>query len=209
MNRHSLLALLLSSVFSVVTAMEAQTIELFEVASGSRTFFCHTKGSTYVAGLLAKTNNTSTFTSYATEIKKIQRSILRATGKKKTSLQKKLKTYKARQKTDNPVCALGPPIQTPTPLPTSSPGSGVFDPLGNVTETGKNLLQIPSGLSANISRGKTVYLSNCVGCHIERTNRTFSDLRFNTSRPPMFFNEQRLTDIDLADLTAYLNRFRA
>lgn len=191
--------------------VSAQTVgEIFEVQSGTRSFFCRLLTDVWYAGVLTKRGDLRTFSTYAKEIKTMKKQIISASGTKKRKLQTKLKKYQSYQKIDSPICLQGPPIlqtPTPTPLPTSAPG-GIFDSAGNVTENGKTVLEIPSIFSANITAGKSVYLSNCVGCHIERTNRTFTDLRTNTSKPPMFFDETRLSNQALSDLTAYLNRFR-
>jgi len=94
---------------------------------------------------------------------------------------------------------------TPTPTPVGS--SGNFDSNGNVTAKGKTTFGIPSSLSGNISAGKTLTANYC-GCHGERTGRSFSYLRAAIAQPPMYFNSSQITDATLANITAYLNRFR-
>jgi hypothetical protein len=101
------------------------------------------------------------------------------------------------------------PARTATPAPTATPASGNFDSLGNVTAQGRVLFAIPSGSSANVSRGKTVFQSFCAGCHSERTNRTYTYLDQSIRRSPMLYDDLQLSrPQQLADLTAYLNRFR-
>ena len=94
------------------------------------------------------------------------------------------------------------PTTTPSPIP--SPGSGGnFDSEGNTIMFG-----IPSGLVGNIIRGRDKYQDNCLGCHVERTNRTFPMLLTAiTTVPAMGGFRALLSDHDIADMTAFLNRF--
>lgn len=100
----------------------------------------------------------------------------------------------------------------PTPTPTASPTPSIpiynFDSMGNVTAQGKITFGIPQHLSGNISIGRNIYLTNCVGCHIERNGRTFPQYRDIIARSPMLFDEFQIPDQELADLVAYMNRFR-
>lgn len=100
------------------------------------------------------------------------------------------------------------PTPTATPTPTSAPTSGNFDLQGNVTPAGKILFGIPSSLTANVSAGKAVQTAKCTGCHLERTGRSFLDIRNSIKRSPMLFDEAQIPDPMLANLVAYLNRFR-
>jgi len=70
------------------------------------------------------------------------------------------------------------------------------------------LFGIPSNLSANISAGKSVQAAKCTGCHEERLGHTFFDVRTNIKRSPMLYDESQIPDPMLANLIAYLNRFR-
>jgi hypothetical protein len=97
---------------------------------------------------------------------------------------------------------------TPTPTPTSVPQTGNFDLAGNVTPEGKLLFGIPSALTANLSVGRAVFTAKCTGCHVERSGRTFLDVRNSIRKPPMLYDEVQIPDADLANLVAYLNRFR-
>jgi len=120
-------------------------------------------------------------------------------------------------------CKSVPPAPTPTPgasptatpapvataTPTPAPQTGNFDAQGNVTAAGRVAFGIPSGVTANVSRGKTVAQSFCTGCHSEKTNRTYSYLDQSIRSSPMLYDDSQLSrPQQLADLTAYLNRFR-
>ena len=101
------------------------------------------------------------------------------------------------------------PGSSPTPAPTSTPEpTGNFDLQGNVTPAGKILFGIPSSLVANVTAGKSVQTAKCSGCHTEKTGRTFLYLRSSIQRSPMLFDEGQIPDPMLANLVAYLNRFR-
>lgn len=102
------------------------------------------------------------------------------------------------------------PGSTPTPTPTATPvPQGNFDLFGNVTEKGKAAFGIPSNFEASITTGKGVHdLKSCGGCHDQKLNKSFSYLREKTKLSPMFYDENSLTDQELAQLTAYLNRFQ-
>jgi hypothetical protein len=92
---------------------------------------------------------------------------------------------------------------TPTPTPTVRPGN--FDGAGNVTAQGKAAFGIPSNLSANKNAGQTKWFATCRQCHsVEKTNRNFGTIKSVLPISPMFIN---LPDSDVANLTAYLNRF--
>jgi hypothetical protein len=89
------------------------------------------------------------------------------------------------------------PTAKPTPVPTTT---GNFDANGNTTKFG-----IPSGMSGNITAGSSVQASNCNGCHTEKQGRSFGQLKASLSIGPMSFI--KLSDSQIANLTAYLNRF--
>lgn len=91
-----------------------------------------------------------------------------------------------------------------TPKPTAAPR--YFEGNGDVTSLGKQRFEIPSQLSANVTRGRTVWSSVCSGCHAsEKRDRTFPTLKSTISGSPMFLV---LSQATLGDLVAYLNRFR-
>jgi cytochrome c553 len=167
----------------------------------------------------------NSFISYQSQIKKLRANLVRSTEPKRTTIQRKIKTAKAKNREYKALCEAGPnnysggvtPTIAPKPTtgstipvvnPTKNPSAPNFDANGNVTSTGRELFQIPVAVSANMQRGKVVQENLCGTCHLERTNRTFSYLRFRTAQDPMFFDQVTLSDQDLADLTAYLNRFR-
>ena len=111
-----------------------------------------------------------------------------------------------------PANPLPPPSSTAIPSPTSTPTNSIpggnFSSSGDVTESGKLFFEIPNDLNANVSRGRVVYQSNCIGCHEERLNYPFSSIDFNIRRPPMLFDDAQISRQQRADLVAYLNRFR-
>jgi hypothetical protein len=91
----------------------------------------------------------------------------------------------------------------PTPTPTVRPGN--FDNAGNVTAQGKSAFGIPSNLSANRNTGQSKWFASCRQCHsVEKTNRNFGTIKSALPISPMFIN---LPDSDVANLTAFLNRF--
>ena len=150
-------------------------------------------------GGIKTTNSKITFTSFATTLSKTSKTRAKT---QYTRLQALVKLGTAECKK-----ILAVPTPTPTPIPTATP-TGNFDFQGNVTPTGKLLFGIPSALQANITVGKTVFNAKCFGCHVERTGRTFLDIRTNIKQPPMLYDEVQIPDADLANLIAYLNRFR-
>ena len=121
----------------------------------------------------------------------------------------KLTTYTLLKKAGTSVCKKlsGSPSPTPTPTP-QNPNLGNFDLNGNVTNAGKIAFGIPSSLSGNITQGRTLYTSYCTGCHVERTGRSFTNLRTSIAQSPMLFDSTQVTDGMLANITAFLNRFK-
>lgn len=102
------------------------------------------------------------------------------------------------------------PTPTATPVnDTPLPENAMYDSRGNVTENGKMYLGIPDYLEANISAGELVQLTHCEGCHGERTSWDYLSLLDRIPLAPMFFQiPTQITEQELADLTAYLNRGR-
>lgn len=142
------------------------------------------------------------FTSFAVAVRKITSRSQRA-KKAELVILKKAADKECKKVASNPE-ATPTPIPSPTPtLPLSN-----FDSMGNVTEKGKIAFEIPLNLSANVSRGRTVFSTSCVGCHIERNGRTFPQYREIIARSPMLFDESQIPNQALADLVAYMNRFR-
>lgn len=90
---------------------------------------------------------------------------------------------------------------TPAPTPTSRPGS--FDGSGNTTRFG-----IPNGLTGNISRGRSVWGGTCLSCHArEKTNKSYGDIKRALQTIPEM-RAVRVSNQQVADVTAYLNRGR-
>lgn len=125
---------------------------------------------------------------------------LRTLRRSGNTRSKKFKTVRALNKAGRSACRGNQ--NTPTPTPSTDIFSG-----DEVTAYGKQVLEIPSNLSANVASGRIIFSSTCT-CHDEKRNETFTYLRSATSRPVMDFSEETLPDQDLAHITAYLNRFR-
>jgi|GEM_PF-3921682 len=92
--------------------------------------------------------------------------------------------------------------------PTPSPKANNFDDNGNVTERGHATFGIPANLSANILDGSAVFRKyTCTGCHIEGgAGFDFPRLTSVFRIAPM--NSFGVTQAEIADLVAYLNRGR-
>jgi hypothetical protein len=185
----------------------------------SRDVFCLGK----VAGTASKRGAQFRFSSFASQIKSLRKSnpqspklpLLRAllvAGKAACS------ALPVAPPTASPVVPPGAtaapptataiPTSTPTAVATATPGSSNFDALGNVTEKGKVTFGIPSQLSGNVTTGKNVSRSFCSGCHSEKVNRTYPELDAAIRKSPMLYDESNMTRQELADIVAYLNRFR-
>lgn len=157
-----------------------------------------------------------------------------AKKKKKLAQQKKLKRLMKSAKnyckqvvehrptqTPTPVGTAQPtPNSTPQPTPISSPtptGELNFDENTNVTETGKECFKIPSYLQANANRGTLAVDRACTGCHgthlftiPEATlyDRDFAYVSQRIREAPMSITEDWVNENDVADIVAFLNRFR-
>ena len=138
------------------------------------------------------------FIPYGTQIKRVKRK-LKKKKRGKRALRKQLTELKQTRALGDAACQQGGSGTAPEPF---------FDTAGNLSSRGRVLLEIPAGLNANLNIGKDVFEYHCTGCHDPQVNRTFPMYRERTSQEPMFFTEQELPDVDLAHLTAYLNRFR-
>ena len=132
--------------------------------------------------------------------------------KKKRAPTKKISLFQKLQKLGKKACKEisggGGGGSIPQPTPTSAPAFGNFDSGGNVTTQGKALFQIPASLTANVSAGKSAVASYCTGCHTEKLSRTFTQLRVLIRASPMLYDESQIPDSTLANITAYLNRYR-
>ncbi len=89
----------------------------------------------------------------------------------------------------------GPPADPPLPTTDPAPPSG--DSLSG--------FGIPTGMSGSISAGEQVWASNCTGCHSSMSPKTFTRLESAISSIGAM-QSIKLTQQQLADLTAYLNR---
>jgi hypothetical protein len=203
----------LSSVVSIVllgsSFFNAQALDEFVVEHNGVDYSCSTSGSRYEVGQLLGGGRVA---SLEKRIRKIRLALEAAEGAKKTSLLNKLKSLIRLKREVVGVCKEVVPPVSATPTPTSTPTSGTsggnFDAQGNVTVKGMAIFMIPAGLGANIERGKLVYDLNCTGCHVAKTGRPFTTLRTKIAEAPMDFDSSEIPDASLADLTAYLNRFR-
>lgn len=174
----------------------------FSITVGGKAVECGFIDSEWIAG---KALSGDKFRTLEDLIRGKRKKLKKSPSDKRKKIQKGIRKTKQLLNLAKPVCAIGPGTIQPTPTP-SQPN---FDSNGNVTEAGKTLFEIPSNLSGNISRGLELVDGNCRGCHEERIGRTFTNIRSNISKPPMFFDEVRMPDQDLADIVAYLNRFRS
>jgi chorismate synthase len=175
--------------------------DTFQVATSSGTITCGIVQSTWVPGKMSR----GAFVAYSSQVKKLKVSARSARAPKKTKLLTKIKNLRAAIAAGKESCASGPP-QGSSPTPTPS-GLGNFDAQGNVTASGKALFGIPASMSGNIGVGRAIYTAQC-SCHGDMLNRSMPDYRSAISESPMFFSSSDVTDQMLADLTAYLNRYR-
>jgi len=141
------------------------------------------------------------FLAYTTEVQALKAKIAKASGSKKTKLELKLKKLKTKAKRGNSACAAA--------RANPNPGTGpIFDYLGNVTPAGKSKFQIPVEYTANQDTGEVVFNYYCTGCHEPQLNRTFPIYRSMIAQSPMLYDETQISNQQLADLVAYLNRFQ-
>lgn len=170
--------------------------------------FCYEK----TPGSVKPRDSKFLFSSFASQIKKLKSSRKKKDKSKVSSLQSLLNSSKKEcgkipGSTPTPIPnATQIPV---TPTPTQVPVVNNFDAQGNVTEKGKAAFQIPSNLSANISLGKIIYNRYCTGCHLEKTGISFPYARAIIKTSPMLYDESQIPNSELAQLIAYLNRFRA
>ncbi len=203
---------------SLVDSSQLRATSVSVLIKGKRsahTVFC--LGTT--AGVAARRPTGLRFTPYSIVLRDL---------KKKDPKSKKLPLFRAISSAGRAACTIGiaptptpgavapgpiptataQPTTPPAPLPTNTPPSGNFDARGNVTEKGKAVFGIPSNLSANVSAGKIVGQSLCTGCHGERVGLSYQTIDSAIRRSPMLYDESAISRQQLADLVAYLNRFR-
>lgn len=202
--------LIVSSIFILAPGLAlankgAVTVDPSEVfeATGSdgKSYTCAPVESDYLSGKQSKKDATL-FTTWKVLAQNKKKAARKKSGSKKVKLKKSSKKLKKKGKIGDAACAAGP----------GGGGGGggeteLCDSEGNVTEAGKTQYGIPSNLSASISGGSSVYEANCVGCHTEYRNRTFTELREEIAKSPMLFDSTDIPDEALANITVYLNRF--
>ncbi len=192
-----LLALIMCAVpVRAATPYYLSSSELFVKQASTGTYNCGYIASRWLSGSLTGT----AFYTNKSKVQDLTKKVRASSGSKREKLQKKLDLLKLKTSRGDKACKDGP-ASTPTP-------SGNFDSSGNVTAQGKSVFGIPASLSANVSQGKTANNLMCAGCHGERLNYSFTQLRSVTSASPMFFTSNDLSDATLANITAYLNRYR-
>jgi hypothetical protein len=164
----------------------------------TKDIFCHNG----LPGLARQRGDRYKFTSFKEKIKKL---------KKKGAPKPKIKKFRVMNRLGKEACAEAPqPTPTPTPTPIPPVDNPYFDfTTGAVKEAGKIKFEIPLEIDANLFRGEQDTPSTC-SCHGKGNpipqNLTFPVYREKTSQEPMLFNENSLTDEDLADIVAWLNR---
>lgn len=203
------LVVLLALFATNVSALPRGTVTLgsgesFQTASGGKTVTCAVVSATWKAGKYLN-GNVTLFLAHVQARKNLKLSLRKTSDSAKAArIRKKIAAITKRIKAEDPVCSAGPGGGGG-----GGSGSGSFDSLGNVTAAGKALFGIPSNLNASIDAGLTVHnFNSCAGCHGEERNRTFSAYRTIIAGPEMGFSVNDINDQQLADLTAYLNRFR-
>jgi hypothetical protein len=229
MKKRGFLFFLLAKTL-VISASLAQPTTQFSIEVDEKSYICQNNGNTWVPGTYTSAGD---FQSFRIFIAKLKKKIKTASGTKSLSLKNKVKKLTKKSREVQAVCEINKPVDTgmPTPViptsiavstvtPTRIPGAvatatpqsaaSSFTASGDVTLAGKNLFAIPPSLSGNITRGKAEFQNNCSGCHTEQraVNKTFTYLRTAIKITPMLFNEGNMPDAQLADITAYLNRFR-
>ena len=97
------------------------------------------------------------------------------------------------------------PQATPSVNPSATPTKpdSLFDQNGSTTG-----FSIPKGLKGTISRGRSVWSNTCSSCHSqEKTGKTYATIKSAFRRIPDMRNTS-VSNQEIADVTAYLNRNR-
>lgn len=201
--------ILCSLLVSVILETEASPLtrgaiavnsgDLFQIVDSNKIHYCALVNGSYVPGKLVRDN---LFLSFKLERRNLLNRAKTNSAAAKTLTARAVRVQKLLKKL-GPICKAAGSQREPDPGIT-----GNFTSSGQVTAAGKLAFGIPDYLSADITTGRSAYNNYCAGCHEERVNRSFSDLRENTKRSPMFYDENTLTDATLAQITAFLNRFR-
>lgn len=189
-------------------------LEIFEVAAAQGSVMCGTVGSKNVPGSMVK----GKFVPFSKQISTLSKQARAATGTKKKKMAAKITKLKALLAKNKNTCSDGtkPPSSvpgTPTPKATATPpsggGSSYFDAQGNLTAMGKTKFGVPSNLSGNISSGGSRWAATCTSCHAgsggEKLNRNFATISLAAK---FYAPNAGLTQGDIANITAYLNRFQ-
>jgi hypothetical protein len=192
--------------------------KLFQVSTEDGKFVCGKISNKWVPGAYVN-KKAKLFQPLSAKIKQIQKQMAKADPSQHESMQLQLNTVQSKLTLGKPHCKKGKPTSgggsggggsTPTPTPTPpSSGTNCFDSSGSATSAGKAKFGIPSSLGANITSGRYAVQSMCSGCHADELGRTFSNLRSAIAADPMFYTNQDVPDSVLANITAYLNRFRS
>ena len=162
-------------------------------------------------GSVKDKGGTLIFTPFTIKIRKLKKKSL--TNPK---VLPKLKKWRKFNKKAKKACkeARENPGATPTPTPPTGPTPTpspipVFDANGNVTAEGKVFLGIPVNLDANIDAGEIAHnFHGCASHHAERTTWHYPQLESRIEQDPMFLLvPENVSYQELADITAYLNRF--
>lgn len=182
--------------------------DVFISQTASGTFTCANVSGVWLPGKLVGSAKDH-FLSFKAQKRGIKKELQTASGAQREKLLAKLSRVSNLARQGGPACEGGPGGGGGVPTPTATPSQGGnFDLSGNVTSSGKIAFAIPSALSANISTGRGHWNSMCAGCHGEKLNKSFTELRSKTQEAPMFFSTSSLPDSTLAHITAFLNRFR-
>jgi hypothetical protein len=207
--RYLTFCLLTALQFSLAAPLAFATSDLFSTRdSRGGIIFCDRVNGLFAAGQLETRNGATVFiptSSKLSPLKKKYYAARRAVPQDRARvrrLSRAVKSLAARISENNIICARegGDPVPLPNPTPTPSQGS--FDKNGNTTRFG-----IPSGFVGNISRGKTAHSEMCVGCHVERTNYTYTTINQKLNSVSAMIGINPSTQ-ELSDITAYLNRFQ-
>jgi hypothetical protein len=219
-----LLALSASQAFAQTIQLPPE--DLFQTTTTAGKVYCGRISGRWVPGNLAKDGET--FTKLTDAIKTLKKEIKKATGKAKAKKEKVLAGLEKKQAAGRTKCAKGKdggasptptpggggtaptPTKTPTKTPTPSSSTNCFN--GDSTNTSRSPSQcfgIPGSVAGSISRGQNLWVvtRGCQGCHAPKNGKTFSQIQASFSSQPTMAGLPAPSTQDLADYTAYLNRF--
>ncbi len=175
---------------------------IFNVVVDNRSIICGKELESDKINALIETKNNN-FLTYSAKIKILKRRINKNYRINARKLKNTVRRLKSLRSIDNQYC-YDEYTSNPNPTPTSTPTNN-FDDYGN---TIRGAFSIPFDLTGNINTGRTIYLRNCIGCHLERTFRNYNEITSALNTVPEMNN--RLDEYELrqaiADITAYLNR---